>query len=336
MQVWAVRRPGPAHLQPMDLEQRAIPRPGRGEVLVEVAACAVCRTDLHLAEGDLSPRRPGVVPGHEVVGRIVDVGAGVAPTRAGERVGIGWLRRTCGHCARCLSGSENLCHDSLYTGWDADGGFAHYAVAPDDFVHVLPPGYTDVEAAPLLCAGIIGWRALRRAQLPERGRLGLYGFGAAAHLTMQVAISEGHRVHVMTRGANARALATALGAASVGDPTARPPEPLDAAIIFAPAGELVPPAMEALDDAGTVVCAGIHMSAIPALDYTRHVFRERQLRSVTANTRSDARDFLAAVSRSRVQVRTTVYAFADAARALEDLAADRLDGVAVLDVGARG
>ena len=199
-----------------------------------------------------------------------------------------------------------------------------------------PRGYSDVQAAPLLCAGIIGYRALRRAEVPERGRLGLYGFGAAAHLTLQVAVGEGHRVHVLTRGAKARVLAAELGAASVGGPTDAPPEPLDAAIIFAPAGELVPVALQALDDAGTVVCAGIHMSDIPALDYTRHLFRERQLRSVTANTRSDAHDFLAAATRIHLKVRTTVYPFQDADRALEDLATDRLDGVAVLDVTAEG
>jgi propanol-preferring alcohol dehydrogenase len=244
------------------------------------------------------------------------------------------LRWTCGQCTRCLAGSENLCRDSEYTGWDTDGGFASFAVAPADFVYALPGEYTDLEAAPLLCAGIIGWRALRRVGLREHARLGLYGFGAAAHLTLQVAISEGHRVHVMTRGANARALAAELGADSVGGPTDPPPEPLDGAIIFAPAGELVPHALAALDDAGTAVCAGIHMSAIPALDYSRHIFRERQLRSVTANTRSDGREFLAAVSRHRVHVRTTPYAFADADRALADLAAGRLDGVAVLDIAA--
>jgi propanol-preferring alcohol dehydrogenase len=330
MLAWEVRTTGPVATRPLRSVQRPIPEPGPADLLVRVSASAVCRTDLHLAEGDLPPRRAGVVPGHEVVGEVVGTGAAVTGWASGDRAGIAWLRHTCGVCAFCRRGAENLCPSSLYTGWDADGGFAEYAVVPADYAYRLPDGYSDAELAPLLCAGIIGWRALRRAELPEGGRLGIYGFGASAHLTAQVAIAQGARVHVLTRSPDAQRLALDLGAASAADAAAAPPEPLDAAILFAPAGELVPIALAALDRGGTLAVAGIHLSEIPPLDYERHLFRERTLRSVTANTRRDGRDFLAHAAAYRLRVTVSPYRLDEADRALTDLAADRVTGAAVL------
>jgi propanol-preferring alcohol dehydrogenase len=291
----------------------------------------VCRTDLHVAEGDLPAHRPGVVPGHEVVGEVVEVGQGGGDEfSVGDRVGIAWLRHTCGRCKYCLRGDENLCPDSRYTGWDADGGYAEFSTVPAAYAHPLPVGYSDTELAPLLCAGIIGYRALMRADLPPGGRLGIYGFGGSAHLTTQVAIAQGAEVHVMTRGETARALALNLGAASAQGAADRPPVALDAAILFAPVGDLVPPALEALDRGGTLAIAGIHLSDIPALNYQRHLFQERQVRSVTANTRADARDFLAFAGEHHIEVTSPQYPLDRADAALDDLASGRVSGAAVL------
>lgn len=327
MRCWQVERPGPVASGPMRMVSRDVPEPGDGELLVRVVACGVCRTDLHVAEGDLPVHRPLVVPGHEVVGEVV---AGAAGFDMGERVGIAWLRHTCGRCRYCRAGAENLCPNSRYTGWDADGGYADYATVPADFAYRLPAGYSDVELAPLLCAGIIGYRALERAAVPAQGRLGIYGFGASAHLAAQVALARGVTVHVLTRSPAARELALELGASSVGDAADRPPEPLDSAILFAPAGELVPTALAALDRGGTLAIAGIHLSDVPVLDYQRHLFYERSVRSVTANTRADGRAFLDFVGEHRVEVTTTRYPLDAADRALADLAGDRVKGAAVL------
>ncbi|WP_059022165.1 zinc-binding alcohol dehydrogenase family protein [Mycobacterium sp. M26] len=332
MRAWRVRRPGPMRTGPLDLDTAAaVPEPGPDELLVAVLACGVCRTDLHVSEGDLAVHRPGVTPGHEVVGEVVavgpDAGAGFA---VGDRVGIAWLRHTCGVCAYCVRGDENLCPDSRYTGWDADGGYADFATLPAAFAHHLPQGYTDSELAPLLCAGIIGYRSLLRAELPAGGRLGLYGFGGSAHITAQVALAQGAQVHVMTRGAQARELALGLGAASAQEVTDPPPVALDAAILFAPVGDLVLPALEALDRGGTLAIAGIHLSDIPTLNYQRHLFQERQIRSVTSNTRQDAREFLAFAERHRIEVTSPEYPLAQADRALTDLAEGRIAGAAVL------
>jgi propanol-preferring alcohol dehydrogenase len=330
MRAWEVGTPGPVATGPLRAVRRAVPDPAPDELLVRVAASAVCRTDLHLAEGDLPPRRPGTVPGHEVVGEVTALGEQVTGWRPGDRAGIAWLRHTCGTCRYCRRGSENLCPASRYTGWDADGGYADYAVAPAAYAYRLPDGYPDAELAPLLCAGIIGYRALHRAELPPGGRLGIYGFGGSAHLTAQVAIGQGARVHVLTRSPAARELALALGAASAGAAADPPPEPLDAAILFAPAGDLVPVALAALDRGGTLAVAGIHLSAVPPLDYQRHLFQERTLRSVTANTRADGRELLAHAAAHRLRVTTTPYPLDRADRALADLAGDRVTGVAVL------
>ena len=330
MLAWQVVEPGPIATRPLRRADLPVPEPGESELLLRVRVCGVCRTDLHVAEGDLPVHRPGVVPGHEIVGTVVALGPSVTGFAVGERAGVAWLRHTDGTCVYCGRSAENLCPDSRYTGWDADGGYAQFTVAPADYAYRLPDGYSDAELAPLLCAGIIGYRALRRAQLPPGGRLGVYGFGASAHLATQVAIAQGATVHVLTRAAAARELALSLGAASAGPADGAPPEPLDAAILFAPAGELVPVALAALDRGGTLAVAGIHLSDIPPLNYQAHLFQERTLTSVTANTREDGRQFLDIAARHHLSVTTTPYPLAEADRALADLAADRVNGAAVL------
>jgi len=336
MRAWVVREPGAIDHGPLALVDRPRPEPGAGEVRVAVSVCGVCRTDLHLAEGDLAPHGTDVVPGHEVVGVVDALGPGARRFEVGERIGIAWLRHTCGTCRFCARGDENLCLDPRFTGWDADGGYAEHAVVDERYAYRLPDVFSDEQAAPLLCAGIIGYRALRRAELPPGGRLGIYGFGGSAHLAAQVALAEGATVHVMTRSAEARQLALDLGAAWAGDTFDVPPEPLDAAIVFAPAGEIVPAALAVLDRGGTVAVAGIHLSDIPPLDYARHLFQERQLRSVTANTRLDGEEFLELAARLGIEVQTVPYALEHADRALADLAHDRVTGAAVLRVGASG
>jgi propanol-preferring alcohol dehydrogenase len=318
---------------PLERVDVPVPVPAADELLVAVAACGVCRTDLHVTEGDLPVHRAGVIPGHEVVGEVVAAGPAAGTDFAvGDRVGIAWLRHTCGQCGYCLGGRENLCPQSRYTGWDADGGYAEFATVPAAFALRLPDGYTDEELAPLLCAGIIGYRSLMRAELPEGGRLGIYGFGGSAHITAQVALAKGAEVHVMTRGVPARELAMTLGAASAQGADDPPPVKLDAAILFAPVGELVLPALEALDRGGTLAIAGIHLSDIPKLNYQRHLFQERQVRSVSSNTRADAREFLDFAGRHHIAVTTPRYPMSHADRALADLAGGRIAGAAVLTV----
>ncbi|GGX54155.1 alcohol dehydrogenase [Streptomyces chartreusis] len=330
MRAWSVLEPGPVGAGPLRLVEKPVPVPGDDELLVRVRTCGVCRTDLHVTEGDLPVHRPGVTPGHEVVGVVAGLGSAVTGFDVGERVGVAWLRRTDGTCGYCLRGAENLCPASVYTGWDADGGYAEYTTVPASFAHRLPGALDDISLAPLLCAGIIGYRALRRSALPPGGRLGLYGFGGSAHLCAQVALAEGATVHVLTRGADARRLALDLGAASAGDAYAMPPEPLDSAILFAPAGELVPVALRALDRGGTLAVAGIHLSDIPVLRYESELFYEKQVRSVTSNTREDAREFLALAAGHSVHATTHAYPLSRADEALRDLEAGRFDGAAVL------
>jgi len=332
MQAWVVDHPGPvdgAH-HPLVRVEKPIPEPGPGQVRVRVRACGVCRTDLHLAEGDLEPRRPRVTPGHEVVGVVDRLGPGSTRWQEGDRIGVPWLAHTCGVCRFCISGRENLCVTPRFTGWDDDGGYAAFTVVDEDYAYALPDVFDDVEAAPLLCAGIIGYRALLRADLPEGGRLGIYGFGGSAHLTAQVALARGARVHVMTRSEEAQQLALELGAASAGGADVAPPEPLDSAILFAPVGPLVPPALAALDRGGTLAVAGIYLSDIPALHYQEHLFEERTLRSVTANTRRDGEAFLAEAARIGISVSAVPYPMDRADMALEDLRNDRVNGAAVL------
>jgi propanol-preferring alcohol dehydrogenase len=314
----------------MRLVERPLPEPGPGEVRVRVHCCGVCRTDLHLAEGDLAPRRTGVTPGHEVVGTVDAVGPGTSRFAVGDRIGVPWLGGTDGSCRFCRRGAENLCVTPTFTGWDVDGGYAEACLVRADFAYRLPDGISDEQAAPLLCAGIIGYRALRAAAVPPGGRLGIYGFGGSAHLTAQIALHEGLRVHVLTRGQGNRDLASRLGVDSVGEATDPPPEKLDGAVLFAPAGELVPAALRALDRGGTLAVAGIWLSDIPALQYERDLFEERRLRSVTANTRADGEEFLALAARHRVVATTVPYPWTWADRALKDLAHGRYSGAGVL------
>jgi len=332
VRAWWVERPGPIDSGPLAFGERDDPTPADGEILVDVHVCGVCRTDLHLAEGDLAPHRPHTVPGHEIVGVVAGVGRDVTRFSIGDRVGVAWLRSTCGRCRFCSSGRENLCVAPAFTGWDADGGYAEQAVVHEDYAYALPGVFADAEAAPLLCAGIIGFRALRRSRLPSGGRLGIYGFGGSAHLAAQVALYEGATVHVLTRSREAQQLALALGAASAGDANDAPPEPLDAAILFAPVGSLVPTALRALDRGGTLAVAGIHLSDIPALNYQDHLFQERQLSSVTANTRADGEEFLRIAAQIPIRPTVVPYPIEDADRALADLAHDRFTGAAVLEV----
>ncbi|HSK98143.1 MAG TPA: zinc-dependent alcohol dehydrogenase family protein [Euzebyales bacterium] len=328
--------PGPIDSGPLRQVERRRPEPGPGEVLVRVRTCGVCRTDLHLAEGDLPPRRPGVIPGHEVVGTVEAHGAGARRFATGERIGIPWLRSTCGVCRFCVSDRENLCATPTFTAWDADGGFAEWCVVPESYAYRVPGVFDDERAAPLLCAGIIGYRALRQADLARSGagrrRLGIYGFGGSAHLAAQVAIHQGATVHVMTRSAAARAHALRLGCSSAQGDDDPPPEPLDAAIVFAPVGVLVPPALEALDRGGTLAIAGIYLTDVPSLRYERHLFHERRIVSTTANTRSDGEEFLRIAADIPITVTASPYPFDAADRALRDLAHDRVDGAAVLRI----
>jgi propanol-preferring alcohol dehydrogenase len=330
MRAWVVREPGPIDNGPISYEHKPVPAPAPGELLVRVLACGVCRTDLHVTEGDLAVHREHVTPGHMVVGSIVALGSGVSDFAVGDRVGVAWLRYVDGTCAYCRRGNENLCPNSLYTGWDTDGGYADYTTVPAAFAYRLALNMSDVELAPLLCAGIIGYRALLRASVPEHGRLGLYGFGDSAHLCAQIAVAQGVTVHALTRGEAAQRLALELGAASARGAYDSPPEPLDSAILFAPVGDLVPVAMRALDRGGVLSIAGIHLSDVPTLNYERELFYEKELRSVTSNTRHNGREFLALALRYHVRATTHVYPMSQAQQALQDLKAGLFDGAAVL------
>ena len=332
MRAWVVHEPGPVATGPLRLTERPVPEPGPGQLLIRVLKCGVCRTDLHLTEGDLPPKAPDVTPGHEVVGEVVATGPGASRFAAGDRVGGAWLGGTDGSCRYCRRGRENLCPNSVYTGWDFPGGYAEYLVAADAYVYELPKGFSDAELAPLLCAGIIGYRALKLADLPPGGRLGIWGFGGSAHLVAQVAIAGGAAVHVFTRGEKARELARELGVASTQDSFDPSPEPLDSAILFAPVGTLVPPALAALDRGGTLAVAGIYLTDIPSLNYDEDLFQERTLRSVTSNTRGDGEEFLRLAERLRLQVTVNPYPFDKADQAVADLAAERFTGAAVISM----
>jgi alcohol dehydrogenase, propanol-preferring len=330
MRAWVVTQPGPIETSPLRYVEKPVPAVAPGELLVQVLVCAVCRTDLHVTEGDLPVHREHVTPGHMVVGLVAALGEGVTDYAAGDRVGVAWLRHTDGTCAYCRRGNENLCPNSLYTGWDADGGYADYTTVPAAFAYRLPTDVPEVELAPLLCAGIIGYRALLRASLPARGKLGLYGFGDSAHLVAQLALAQGATIHALTRGEASQRLARELGAASVGGAYDSPPEPLDSAILFAPVGDLVPVAMRALDRGGVLAVAGIHLTDTPPLNYENELFYEKELRSVTSNTRDDGREFLELALRHHVRATTHVYPMSQAVQALQDLKAGVFDGAAVL------
>jgi alcohol dehydrogenase, propanol-preferring len=333
VRAWQVVRPGPIETGPLAFAECPDPRPGPNEVLLRVRVCGVCRTDLHLAEGDLAPKHDATIPGHEIVGEVLRSGPGATRFKRGDRVGVAWLGRTCGSCRFCLRGEENLCLSPTFTGWDRDGGYAELVTVAEEFAYRIPDSFTDEEAAPLLCAGIIGYRALVRSELPIGGRLGIYGFGASAHLAAQIALYQGARVYVMTRSEKARGLALELGATFAGGAEEDPPDPLDAAIIFAPSGDLVPVALRALDRGGTLAVAGIHLSDIPALNYAGDLFQERQLRSVTANTRADGEEFFRIAAEIPLHPTVVTYPFSAADKALLDLAEGRITGAAVLQMG---
>ena len=307
-----------------------MPSPAPDEILVRVSACGVCRTDLHIVEGDLPLVRSPVVPGHQIVGRVERVGRSARRFQPGERVGIAWLRRTCQTCDACRGGRENLCEGAEFTGYHADGGFADYAVASEAFAYAIPPVFGDAEAAPLLCAGIIGYRALRRSEVRPGGKLGVYGFGASAHVTLQVARARGCEVFVCTRGASHRELARRLGATWVGDVGDTMPAKMDGTILFAPAGALVPVALRNLARGGTLALAGIYMTAVPPLDYERDLFYERNVRSVTANTRADGEELLAEAARIPVRTAMTTFPLEEANRALSLLKCGGFAGAGVL------
>lgn len=323
----------PVGASPLVLRELDEPLAAPDEVRVKVSACAVCRTDIHIVEGDLALHRTPVVPGHQVVGRIDQVGNGVTRFHLGQRIGIAWLRHVDGTCRFCQRGRENLCPSSRYTGYDVDGGYAEYAVAPQDFAYELPDVFDDEHIAPLLCGGLIGYRALKRAAVPEKGRLLLVGFGSSAHIVIQIAVGRGHEVHVVTRNQNHIRQAKELGAAWAGKEFRDLPGKMDSAILFAPSGRLVPPIMEALDRGGVCSVAGIHLTDLPALNYKRHLYQERELRSVTSNTRDDARALFAEASVAGVRVNTASYALRDANRALTDMKESKAEGTPVLIPG---
>lgn len=315
---------------PLQMRELPIPQPPEEHVRVRVRVCAICRTDLHVIEGELPEAKLPLVPGHQVVGVVDAVGPNCRRFRPGDRVGIAWLRQTCGQCEFCRTGKENLCEAARFTGYHADGGYAEYALVREDFAYRIPETFSDEEAAPLLCTGIIGYRAFRRAQTPDGGRLALYGFGSSAHVVLQLAQARGCEVFVVSRGEKHRQLARQMGADWVGQSAEQLPCKVHSAIIFAPAGEIVPPALEKLQKGGVLALAGIYMSPIPQMDYQRYVFYERDLRSVTSNTRQDGEELLAEAARIPIRPHTTVYALAEANRALQDLKADQIAGTGVL------
>ncbi len=320
----------PIESSPLKLVDLPDPSPGPGELLIKVGCCGVCRTDLHVIEGDLPAKKLPIVPGHQIVGIVDALGEGCRRLTLGRRVGAAWLRHTCGVCRFCRDGRENLCQQQQFTGYHADGGYAELAVVPEDFVYELPEAFSDVEAAPLLCAGIVGYRAFKRSRPAQGGSLAIYGFGSSAHVIMQIALHRGMEVYVVTRGESHRDLARQMGAVWVGQNAADMPVKVQSAVVFAPAGELVPKALEQLDKGGTLSLAGIHMTPIPQMDYQQCLFYERDIRSVTANTRADGRELLAEAAQIPIRPHTTTYRLADANAALQDVKADRLKGTGVL------
>jgi propanol-preferring alcohol dehydrogenase len=323
-------RIAPIDTSPLRLAELPLPEPQAGDVRLKVRCCAICRTDLHVIEGDLPQQKMPIIPGHQVVGTVDALGPGCRRFQLGRRVGVAWLRNTCGKCDYCSQGRENLCESARFTGYHADGGYAEYALVPEDFAYPIPEAFSDVDASPLLCAGIIGYRALRRSNLPDGGRLALFGFGSSAHVVIQIAQHRGCQVYVVTRGERHVELAQRMGAVWAGQRVEELPVKVDSAIIFAPAGELVPPALESLKKGGTLALAGIHMTPIPAMDYHRYVFFERDIHSVTCNTRQDGAELLAEASKIPIRPHTTVYPLSDANLALQDLKNDRISGTGVL------
>lgn len=336
MKAAVLHQSSPIETSPLRLEEFPDPVAAKGELLVRVKCCAICRTDLHVIEGDLKAIKLPIIPGHQVVGTVEALGHGCHRFQIGDRVGIAWLRSTCGECKFCRSGRENLCPSSRYTGYYENGGYAELTTVREDFAYPLPPEIDDAHVAPLLCAGIIGYRALVRSNLPKGGTLGIFGFGQSAHLMAQIARSRGCKIYVVTRGAGHQELARRLGADWASETIEGMPGKLDSAIIFAPAGELVPAALSCLAKGGTLAMAGIYMTPIPSLDYTQHLFYERDVRSVTSNTRQDGHDLLREAARIPVRAEVRRYDFDDVNRALQDLKADRISGTGLIQIGGTG
>ena len=329
MKACLLHAPARIETNPLDFTDVAAPRPSRGEILVRVRACGVCRTDLHVVEGELPPGKSPIIPGHQIVGLVEENGPDARRFAKGARVGIAWLHRTDGVCEYCRAGAENLCDHPAFTGYTVDGGYAEYVVAPEDFVYPIPESFADEQAAPLLCAGIIGFRSLRLSGIKKGGKLGIYGFGAAGHVAIQVARYWGADVYVSTRDARHQRLALDLGALWAGGTLAEPPVKLDSAIIFAPAGEIVPAALKALRKGGTLALGGIHMSTIPPLDYNL-LYEERVIRSVANNTRQDGQEFLRIAAEIPIRAQVQPFPLREANRALNQLKNDAINGEAVL------
>lgn len=332
MKAIVLPRPGPIETAPLRLVEIPTPEPGRGEVRIRVEVCGVCRTDLHVTEGDLPPVRENVIPGHEVVGYVERPGPESGRFRIGDRVGAAWLHAACGVCPYCRRGDENLCDAPRFTGYHVDGGYAEYMVAPEAFLYPLPREVSSREAAPFLCAGIIGYRALCRSEIRKGEPLGLYGFGASAHVVIQIARHWDCPIYVCTRGEKHQELARQMGAVWVGPSDALPPMKLRGGILFAPAGELVPVALDALDKGGTLALAGIYMTPIPSMDYGRYLFNERSLRSVTANTRRDGEELLRLAGEIPLRTHTEEFPLEKANEALRKLKHDGIQGAGVLRV----
>ncbi len=335
MKAMTLERSADVGTSPLRLHDVPVPEPGPGHIRVRVLVCGVCRTDLHIVEGDLPPAKRPVIPGHETVGIVERAGRGVRAVKEGDRVGIAWLQNTCRTCEFCRSGRENLCERPTFSGYHVDGGYAEYALVSEAYVYPLPPIFSDEEAAPLLCAGIIGYRALRLSGVKPGQRLGMYGFGASAHVTIQVARHWGCPVYVCSLREEHRALARELGAVWVGGAAEAPPDKLHGAIVFAPAGEIVIPALRALDKGGTVALAGIHMTPIPAIDYDRDLFGERTIRSVTANTKQDGEELLREAAVIPIRSHTQRFTLEQANQALQALKAGTVKGAAVLTVSSK-
>lgn len=333
MKAQILDHPADVNMRPLRYGEVDMPVYGPGEVLIRVHVCAICRTDLHVVEGDLTPKTLPIIPGHQVVGHVVEIGSSVSSVSKGDRVGGAWLQATCGTCRFCMSHRENLCEMATFTGWSANGGYAEYMSVPEQFVYQLPEGYPDVQAAPLLCAGIIGYRSLKLMDISDwhHKKIGIYGFGAAGHISIQLLQNWGAQIYVCTRDEAHQKLAKSLGAIWVGGTIEKPPVLLDAAVVFAPAGEIIPAALQALDRDGRLILAGIHMSPIPSFSYDI-LYGERQIKSVTNNTRQDGLDFLKEAARIGIQIHTKLFPLEQANEALQALKYDHIDGAGVLVV----
>lgn len=332
MKAMLLTRQAPIEENPLEEVELETPKPHEGEVLIKILACGICHTDLHTVEGDIPLKKSPIVPGHQIVGVVEKCGPGVNNLKVGDRVGVAWLHWTCGKCKFCLRGDENLCEDAKFTGYDVDGGYAEFTVAPAAFSYLLPSDFTHIEVAPLLCAGIIGFRALKLSEMRAGETLALYGFGASAHVTIQMALRRGCKVVVFSRNGGHRRLARTLGAFWSGTTEETAPVKPERAIVFAPAGKLVRHALENIEKGGTVALASIHMDPVPELDYEKHLYHEKKLRSVTAATREDGKDLLREAQRAQVKTETQVFRLKDANFALRLLKESKINGAGVLEV----